>query len=166
VERRADQLTRHMDRVEEIRVDARIGAPQEVRIRAYLAGGNAFLQKPLLGWGPGQVRPILAEAGADDLGLGHFHNFYLQLAVALGLVGLLGFLALYLLPLWYLRSSKGGDALPVSMRVFAVSLWVYVMVLGLATIRHDDPAGQALYVMALGVAAMGLGVRYRGRLGR
>ncbi|MGM0412819.1 MAG: O-antigen ligase family protein [Pseudomonadota bacterium] len=166
VDKRFQQIANEVEHIEDIRVDQRGGGSLGTRTRISLAASEAIGERPLVGWGPDYFDEAMAAAGAEDLQRwAHFHNFYLQLAVGLGLLGLLGFLALYLLPLWYLRSSKGGDALPVSMRLFAVSLWVYVMVLGLATIRHDDPAGQALYVMALGVAAMGLGVRYRGRLG-
>ncbi len=68
-------------------------SPVEFRVVMYRTGLEMFLQKPLLGWGAGELQPELAKRiNAFHQNAFFFHNTYLEIAVQHGLVGL----ALYL----------------------------------------------------------------------
>ena len=82
-----------------------------VRYDTWRFGKNKWLERPYLGWGPGSSRYLLKHSEAAIIRfhakiispIVHFHNFYIQLLVELGLVGALFYAILFylvLLTLW------------------------------------------------------------------
>jgi O-antigen ligase len=63
-----------------------------MRIHAWRQGLDLLAQRPWLGWGPGSASALL-QASADPglRGLSDFHNLYLDLPIAVGLLGSLPF---------------------------------------------------------------------------
>jgi putative inorganic carbon (hco3(-)) transporter len=84
-------------------------SPVEFRFAAYRAGWNMFLQRPIQGWGAGQLQAELPDQIEGFHGEAFaVHNTYLELLVEHGLLGF----ALYvwiLVELFRLRGKKGGD---------------------------------------------------------
>lgn len=77
-----------------------------IRVRLWLAGLEAVTQSPLSGWGEGARLPLLAATdwltdGYKQL-FGHYHNGYLEFAVAFGLIGLAWLLWLHI---WVLKRA-------------------------------------------------------------
>ena len=84
-------------------------SPVEFRIAAYRAGWNMFLQRPIQGWGAGQLQAELPDQIEGFHGEAFaVHNTYLEMLVEHGLLGF----ALYvwiLVELFRLRSREGED---------------------------------------------------------
>jgi O-antigen ligase len=68
------------------------------RINMWIAGAKAFLEKPLLGWGPSSGALIL-RGEFTNVKFGHFHNLYVEILVSFGVVGalLVGFVGYHFL---------------------------------------------------------------------
>ncbi|MGA9800805.1 MAG: O-antigen ligase family protein [Terriglobales bacterium] len=68
-------------------------SPVEFRIVMYQTGMDMFLEKPLTGWGLGDLQPELAKRVYDfHQPAFFFHNTYLEIAVQHGLLGLILYL--------------------------------------------------------------------------
>ena len=77
-----DTNTSFFDRLEE-------RSPVEFRVVMYQTGVEMFLEKPLTGWGLGDLQPELAKRVHDfHQSAFFFHNTYLEIAVQHGLLGL------------------------------------------------------------------------------
>jgi O-antigen ligase len=77
-----DTNTSFFDRLEE-------RSPVEFRVVMYQTGLEMFLEKPLTGWGLGDLQPELAKRVHDfHQSAFFFHNTYLEIAVQHGLLGL------------------------------------------------------------------------------
>jgi O-antigen ligase len=64
-------------------------SPVEFRVVMYRTGVEMFLEKPLTGWGLGDLQPELAKRVHDfHQSAFFFHNTYLEIAVQHGLLGL------------------------------------------------------------------------------
>jgi len=64
-------------------------SPVEFRVVMYQTGLEMFLEKPLTGWGLGDLQPELAKRVHDfHQSAFFFHNTYLEIAVQHGLLGL------------------------------------------------------------------------------
>jgi O-antigen ligase len=64
-------------------------SPVEFRVVMYQTGLEMFLEKPLIGWGLGDLQPELAKRVHDfHQPAFFFHNTYLEIAVQHGLLGL------------------------------------------------------------------------------
>ncbi len=78
-----------------------------IRVRAWIYGFDAWLERPWFGWGPGSATALLqASPDAGLRGLNDFHNMYLELPVRIGLLGALPFAVgavLVLRALWHAR---------------------------------------------------------------
>jgi O-antigen ligase len=57
-----------------------------LRIDMWIAGAKAFLEKPLIGWGPGSGTLVL-RGEFTNLKFGHFHNLYIEILVSFGVLG-------------------------------------------------------------------------------
>jgi putative inorganic carbon (HCO3(-)) transporter len=65
-------------------------SPVEFRMAMYRAGWDMFRDKPLLGWGAGQVQADLEKRISDfHQSEFYFHNTFLEIGVEFGVVGLL-----------------------------------------------------------------------------
>ncbi|MEF8792413.1 O-antigen ligase family protein [Thiohalorhabdus sp.] len=164
LEKRAAGLVDGFRGASELQLDDAATGSVEYRVRLLMAGWEALGEKPLSGWGPGRFDFVIAEVGGGNLrDLNHFHNFYIQMAVGFGMIGLVGFLAVFLLPLrdtWCLFRER---SLSPHFTLLVIATWVYLLTLNGATIRHDDPVGQAYFVMALGIAGVA-SVKRRGEI--
>ena len=71
------------------------GGSSIVRLELYGAGVRAFAEKPLVGWGPGNVRQALVSDSAANLTESErlnpsYHNLFLDSAAQRGILGLFG----------------------------------------------------------------------------
>jgi exopolysaccharide production protein ExoQ len=65
-------------------------SPVEFRMAMYRAGWDMFRDKPLLGWGAGQVQADLEKRISDfHQSEFYFHNTFLEIGVEFGVLGLL-----------------------------------------------------------------------------
>ncbi len=92
------------------------------RMHMYIAGFEAWLAKPWLGWGPDGAIPVLVRTDLPAImGYDHLHNGPLDVLVRFGLVGAIFF---YSIPLVLLRAgwrSLGDGSLRPSCAVFLFS---------------------------------------------
>lgn len=61
----------------------------------YSMGINAFIEKPIIGWGPGEYKDVMKLYGVINLQTGEgvaSHNTFIGIAVESGIIGLIGFL--------------------------------------------------------------------------
>ena len=59
-------------------------------------GLEKWREKPLIGWGPYSVEPIMEEYNKKTgFSKSHFHNIYLQILIQIGLIGFLFFVLQY-----------------------------------------------------------------------
>jgi O-antigen ligase len=89
------------------------------RLRLWTLGVRKFLQRPLLGWGPGGARALIATN--DDLGIRqfpHLHDAYLQALVDLGLVGTIVLAAALGVAVLTLVKAHRQQAIPPEVYVF------------------------------------------------
>lgn len=72
------------------------------RIMIYRAGYELYLEKPILGYGPGNERNEIAdktaEIGGEAIAYSHAHNALLNAALRSGLLGVIALLAVLVLP--------------------------------------------------------------------
>ena len=117
--------------------DADGSAPSSVELRwhAQRFGLSLWLERPLLGWGPGSSEALIASSGQPELGVGsdqaldHLHNTYLELLVQLGLIGLLLWIGLFVALLssigqaWRARSLSADLARFLTLSIVYLALW-------------------------------------------
>ena len=128
-----------------------IGEPSssslETRMQIFKAAWISFLDRPWIGWGPWQYDLILKSLGGDSLVIwGHFHNLYLQVLVAYGLPLFMLFVYAFAKPFSLISRLETTWSL-------AIACLLFVAIIGLADLRHDDPVGQALYIITLAIPA-------------
>lgn len=117
----------------------------ETRFQIFKAAWLSMMDRPLFGWGPDQYDRLLKQLNGDGLvKWGHFHNLYLQFIVAYGTPAFLLFILNYIKP--FLSLSKREPAFPL-----AIPLIVFMGIISLSDLRHDDPVGQALYIITLAI---------------
>lgn len=89
--------------------------------RVHLAyfGLQNWQQRPLLGYGPVAVQPLLAK-DPDFHIHPHLHNTYVQLLVEVGLVGTLAFIALFLLVAACLWRYRPADSHGMQRDIYAL----------------------------------------------
>lgn len=103
-----------------------------IRINTWLAGAEWIAERPIVGWG-GEGRSLAikhTEWLPDDVreSFGHLHNFFLEIWVAYGLLGVVLILAL---SIWIgqgcWRSWRAG-VLPGDMALFGAAFFIYWVV--------------------------------------
>ncbi|SPJ34397.1 O-antigen ligase family protein [Kushneria phyllosphaerae] len=103
-----------------------------IRIHSWVAASEWIAQRPFTGWGPwGRGLVIDHTSWLPDLvkdNFGHLHNFFIEIWVAYGVMGLLLIAAL---AVWIGRAAwrawRGG-ALPNDMALFSICFFVYWMI--------------------------------------
>jgi O-antigen ligase len=138
-----------------------------LRWHAHRFGLAAWAERPWLGWGAGTTRALMDASGnpavrdPDDVPLKHQHNTYLELAVQLGLVGLLLFLGLHLglmaLVAARLRGAAGQGA-DRDILVFLLAGLVLLLVWDLFDYRAVRQDWRGHWTLLAG-AALSLGLR-------
>ncbi len=89
------------------------------RLRLWTLGTEKWSERPILGWGPGGARALIATG--DDTGLRtfrHLHNGYLQVLVEFGIVGALLVAAALFLAVKALWNARRRVIVPHSVYVF------------------------------------------------
>jgi len=121
------------------------------RVRLWMNAGDYILEKPFFGWGPGSASALIEGiSGLPDFP--HFHNLYLQLLVEIGVVGCLILAGLLgSLVLAVMRASRSGQVSREFVRFFGASA-MYLLLISLAQVRHDDSHGTAVLAMVSGLA--------------
>jgi len=117
-----------------------------LRLNAWLFGLEQLAERPLTGWGPGSTRYLIDSkrpAGLqnpDGSWLPHLHNTYIDVAVQLGLVGLLWTLLIIGLLVVSARRSCGSGLLDRRHALFLVGVLVLIAVWALFNYRviHRD----------------------------
>ena len=110
--------------------------PDSVGLHAamYQRFGEVWLQHPLLGWGPGASRWLIASSPLTmlhDKGFVHFHNTPLTILAELGLFGLALFVALaVLVASSMLRASRAG-LVPRDVLAFLVGTLLLIALAGM-----------------------------------
>ena len=143
-----------------------------LRWNAQLVGLATWAERPWLGWGAGTTRALMDASGnpavrspKNDRPLKHLHDTYLELAVQLGLVGLLLFLALHLgligLVARQLRVAGPEQGARRDILVFLVAALVLLLVWDLFDVRAVRQDWRAFWALLAG-AALGLGLRPEG----
>lgn len=119
-------------------------AAVEARVHLFELARELIAQKPWFGWGT-DPSSLIATHGRWDFtrteNLIHFHNAYLEIAVAIGLAGLTLLLALtgvLALDIARARRTKGKDDSPGTavLLPFALTVLVFFAVIGLAESIH------------------------------
>ncbi len=83
------------------------------------AGWQAFVERPFLGHGRQNVMNVVSKiAGGDPLPFTHLHNAFLTEAVASGVLGLIAFCAVLVLPIVAARGAQPWQALAVILTAF------------------------------------------------
>jgi O-antigen ligase len=137
------------------------------RWHAQLFGLQAWAARPLLGWGAGTTRALMDASGSpalrspEDEPLKHLHNSYLELAVQLGAIGLLLFLALHLglvaVVAGRLRVAGTGGDTGRDILVFLLSALVLLLVWDLFDYRAVRQDWRGYWALVAG-AALGIGL--------
>ena len=120
------------------------------RIMMWQEGVSLIAESPLIGHGPGTARSLLAESSHTELHFSHFHNFWIHLLVVVGILGALGFAALFLS--YTIESVKGVVSHDNYIGWLSLALWVYFFVAIVAQLRINHPSGEAFVILAGGMS--------------
>ena len=121
-----------------------------------------FLEHPVIGSGLNTAEALLSEAtqaGVIPAGIsyGHFHNDFLEMASAQGLIGMVSYLGLYMIPIYIAFSlSKSVSASPWSVLITLNSVLFMEYGLSQAALTHASSGTFLAFLMAL---LMGYGMR-------
>jgi O-antigen ligase len=136
------------------------------RWHAQRFGLAAWLQHPWLGWGPGAAEALLAasqDPAVVMIGHGpidHLHNTYLEVMVQLGLVGLVLWLALFLMLLQSVRLAGNAGRIDPDLERFLRFAVVYLMLWCLFDFHALHQSWRAYWALLAGSAlSVGLFVR-------
>ncbi|MET3649722.1 O-antigen ligase family protein [Phyllobacterium ifriqiyense] len=121
----------------------------KARMLLWEGGMKAFLQAPLMGYGPQnrmeKVNSALDVPGGKKLLFTHVHNGFLNAAVDGGIVGLLGVLALLAAPLIAAFRKKRGPGRDIAIAISLLLVTSYV-VTGTFGIMFGHDATDAVFV--------------------
>ena len=112
-----------------------------VRAHMLIYGFKRWLEKPVLGWGVGSSRSLLAQDKIINTGdHPHFHNNYLELLVEQGIVGFSFYLIAFVLLIHGLFKAYSEGFVPKDIFYYLNGAWVMVLVWSLADSRmvHVD----------------------------
>lgn len=134
-----------------------------LRLHMWEYGLRKWAERPLLGWGPGSVEPLLAASGQHALNyLGqpwdHLHNAYVQVLLTLGAVGALLFLGIVaglLRSLWqrYRAGEVGREE-----TIFLVCNFLLIAIYSITDFRHLNPDWRMYWLLLAGMTfALGRG---------
>lgn len=127
-----------------------------LRLDMYKAGLAAFSENPLIGIGPSGMESkvdAMARAGEIHQNVAHFrhlHNQYIDNMARYGLVGLLSYLALLLVP-FFLFLSKARHGLP-SVRAIGLAGALFVVLHGVVNLTQsmlERNIGVMMYLFVL-----------------
>jgi O-antigen ligase len=112
------------------------------RLHLWKFGITKWLERPVLGWGPGMTDPLIEAENAEELrhdgkeSFDHLHNAYLELLLQLGLVGLCLVLCLAaLMTVCLVRNFRQGK-ISIFWFSFLFGNFVLISVYSLTDFRH------------------------------
>jgi len=132
----------------------------KVRVDAWRLGLEKWLERPLLGWGPGTSSRLLEESNIDSVLRGsgkgevmkNFHNSYLEILVGVGLAGALFFaVALWLVCKSAWRSFCSGW-LRRDVFLFTMGALAIFLIASAANLRTGDHFGRFYLALFGGIA--------------
>lgn len=120
---------------------ARVQSSFGHRLAIWFIGFEAFLQRPLFGWGAGSGGLIVYS---DELPYRHFHSIYIEVLVSFGLIGafLLGWLHVLLYARVIAAARSGSISRP--MFIALASVTVFFLMKMTNEIRIGQSEGRAL----------------------
>ena len=129
-------------------------------IRFYLwnHAWEKWKERPVFGWGPGGGHFLLKKLKDPNLfalhpeGVENFHNSFVQIAIQMGVAGLLccgAFLYILFYSGW--RSFRAGD-LSLDIFLTVMGAWVLFLLATMSNIRTDDHLGQFFAYLFGGIA--------------
>lgn len=124
-----------------------------LRLEMWLIGLNAFVEKPLFGWGPSAGIIVLNDK-FTGLQFTHFHNLYLEFLVSLGIVGF-GLTAITIL--FFLRAARQADqqkSLPPALSTGLIAATSFIAVMLLFEIRVGQTEGRAALTLITALYGM------------
>lgn len=132
--------------------DTSLGA----RFEMWKGATRLFLQKPVLGWGEKGYRTAMEDLATQGklsnavLGFGHAHNEVVDAAAKRGIVGVIGLLVLYLVPLkLFSPSLQSPDLTRRSLAIAGVLLSVAYIDFGLSQVFFAHNSGVMIYAFWL-----------------
>ncbi len=105
-----------------------------IRLHHWNLALGLIAERPLLGHGAAAKEALIANSHMPEYarrGFGHLHNSYLELGVAFGVPGLLGFIALLTLLAWRTIVAWRFGTLPVEAALFGVAWLAFFAVVNL-----------------------------------
>jgi O-antigen ligase len=112
------------------------------RLHLWKFGLEKWLEKPLLGWGPGSTHAMIEAENditlRDQAGssFDHLHNAYLEVLFQLGLAGIVLMTAVGALMLWMTIHAYRKQRLSIYLLAFLLSNFVLIAVYSLTDFRH------------------------------
>lgn len=128
------------------------------RWHAQRFGFEAWLERPLFGWGPGSSHALLAASAdpalqADGGGaLTHLHNTYLEVLVQLGLVGLMLWCGIFICLFVSVVTAWRKDRLSPDMTRFLILAIIYLSVWNLFDFHALHQGWRGLWTLLAGAA--------------
>jgi O-antigen ligase len=102
-----------------------------LRVMMWQAGTEMIAEKPLFGYGPGNVKEKIREAtdgrGIANVSFSHFHNAVINELVRAGLFGLVALIAMFLVPLYYVYSAPHDEYRSWSLAMIAGMQTTYLL---------------------------------------
>lgn len=117
------------------------------RIWMWQEGVSLTAEAPLIGHGLGTARSLLAKSSHPEINYQHFHSLWIHLMVVSGILGMLGFVALF--AHYVIASIRGVVRHDSYMGWLSLGLWAYFIVAITAQLRINHPSGVA-FVMVVG----------------
>lgn len=116
-----------------------------LRVHALRFAADLWLERPLLGWGAGSTRYLLANSERPELvsgghWLSHLHNTYAEILVQLGLVGLVLLTAIVWLLVKETVTEHRLGRVPKPLGRFLLVSLIFVLIWNLTNyriVRHD-----------------------------
>jgi O-antigen ligase len=129
-----------------------------LRWHAQRFGVSLWLERPLMGWGPGSSHALIASSGETALGVGgdevmdHLHNTYLELLVQLGLIGLVIWLGLFVALFLSIGKAWRGQLLSADLALFLTLAIVYLSAWDLFDFHALHQGWRGLWALLAGSA--------------
>lgn len=127
LEKRYEQAQDSLDKVVTLRWSEMETDPVSQRIWLYQFGFPKVLDRPVLGWSPGGVKPLI-QANADPPidHHQHIHNMHLEILLGLGLVGFVLFYGMVAMCFVELGRAVVAGRLPVEWGLFWIAATLFV----------------------------------------
>ena len=132
--------------------DVRYGSAG-LRFHAWRYGLELWSQRPWLGWGPGAARELLAAHPDTHLHvLPHFHNIYVEFAVAIGVLGCLPLAIGCIAVFRSILAARRSGRLPVDLCLLLTAGLALHLLVGLTNSRVVNSDWAFLWILFAGAA--------------